>query len=259
MSKSTNSNRVPDFIIGGAPRSGTTWLYVLLDRHPDIHMAQPRVPEPKFFLVDELYERGVGYYAQTWFAQTHGAAVVGEKSTNYLESSVAAARIREHLPDVKLIFILREPVSRAYSNYLWSKMNGLEQEDFARALDLEERRERDLPRALRYARPHAYFSRGLYAKLLRPYFAVFPRESILCLRYEDITGAPGDLVARVHQFLGVTPRRHDFEGIGTVNASVHDGSRIPEHTVRTLLERYAGPNRRLAELLGPGFEVWETP
>ena len=50
--------RLPDFIIGGAPRSGTTWLYWLLDRHPAVHMARPLAPEPKFFLVDALYAKG---------------------------------------------------------------------------------------------------------------------------------------------------------------------------------------------------------
>ena len=60
--------RLPDFIIGGAPRSGTTWLYWLLDRHPEIYMASPVKPEPKFFLVDHLYEKGLRFYADTWFA-----------------------------------------------------------------------------------------------------------------------------------------------------------------------------------------------
>ena len=59
--------RLPDFIIGGAPRSGTSWLYQVLDMHPEIHMAKPIKPEPKFFLIDKLYEKGIEYYAKTWF------------------------------------------------------------------------------------------------------------------------------------------------------------------------------------------------
>jgi len=58
----------PTFLIAGAPRSGTTWLYHLLDRHPEVYMAKPVRPEPKFFLVDELYERGLQHYIDTWFA-----------------------------------------------------------------------------------------------------------------------------------------------------------------------------------------------
>ncbi len=111
--------RLPEFIIGGAPRSGTTWLYELLDRHPDVHMAKPVKPEPKFFLRDDEYGKGLEYYANRWFADVEDGKIAGEKSTDYLESPSAAARIARDLPHVKLIFVLREPVARAYSNYLW--------------------------------------------------------------------------------------------------------------------------------------------
>ena len=116
----------PTFIIAGAPRSGTTWLYELLDRHPDVYMAKPVRPEPKFFLVDELYSRGIQHYFDTWFAGADAYRAAGEKSTNYLESAVVAERIHQHLPSVKLVFILREPAHRAYSNWMWSRMNGME-------------------------------------------------------------------------------------------------------------------------------------
>ena len=136
--------RLPDFIIGGAPRSGTTWLYALLDRHPDVFMARPVAPEPKFFLVDDLYEKGLQYYSDTWFSTAAAASLAGEKSTDYLESGAAAGRIARDLPGVQLIFILREPTERAYSNYLWTRTNGLEIQDFASALVAEDERERTL-------------------------------------------------------------------------------------------------------------------
>jgi hypothetical protein len=137
--------KLPDFIIGGAPRSGTTWLYRVLDLHPQIYLAKPLQPEPKFFLVADLYRRGIQYYQETWFAEAPPEKMAGEKSTNYLESATTAMRIQEHLPWVKLIFILREPVERAFSNYLWSKTNKMENEDFETALALEQERERSLP------------------------------------------------------------------------------------------------------------------
>lgn len=250
------SLRLPDFIIGGAPRSGTTWLYHLLDEHPEVYMARPVKPEPKFFLVDELYGRGIEYYAATWFSSVAQAKIAGEKTTNYLESSLAAARIHKHLPRIRLVFILREPVERAYSNYLWSKMNGLEREDFATALALEDRRERSLSEKLRFARPHAYFSRGLYAGLLRPYFELFPREQILCLRYEEIGHDPQALARRLHRFLGVEERPQDSRNIGVINPSENGATGIPPDVRRELVARYAEPNRRLAALLGSEFEVW---
>src|SRR5215469_16758171 len=147
--------RLPDVIIAGAPRSATTWLYMLAKLHPQLAMAEPRVPEPKFFLVDELFERGLEYYSVNWFAALPSDRLLGEKSANYLESAVAAERIHRLLPRVKLIFLLRNPVDRAYSNYLWSRQNGLETETFERALVLEQQRELDLAPNLRYARPHA--------------------------------------------------------------------------------------------------------
>jgi hypothetical protein len=116
-------------------------------------MAKPVTPEPKFFLVDELYARGIEYYYSTWFADLGSARVAGEKSTNYMESSVVAQRILEHLPQAKLIFILREPVSRAFNNYLWSKGNGLETLDFSAAVAREEEREAVLEPRHRYSRP----------------------------------------------------------------------------------------------------------
>jgi hypothetical protein len=251
--------RLPDFIIGGAPRSGTTWLSELLDRHPDVYMAKPLKPEPKFFLRDDLYAKGLSHYSQAWFAGVGDDQVAGEKSTDYLESAPAAERIARDLPRVKLVFILREPVGRAYSNYLWTKMNGLETESFTAAIRLEEQRERELAERLRFTRPYSYFSRGLYADLLAPYFERFPRAQLLVARYEDIKERPAALAESLHRFLGVTPRPGDSQGLGVINPSARDAAGSDEdveHVRRDLAERYIEPNKRLAALLGPSFPMW---
>ena len=248
--------RLPDFIIGGAPRSGTTWLYELLDRHPDVHMAKPVKPEPKFFLVDHIYAKGLGFYADTWFAAARAGQQAGEKSTDYLESAAAAERIARDLPDVRLVFILREPADRAYSNYLWTKMNGLETESFETALSLEEERERTLPERWKFARPFSYFSRGLYADLLGPYFARFPREQILVVRFEDIVECPATLATRVQRFIGVGDRAGDADGLGIINPSEKSNQALAATTRARLLDCYAEPNRRLAEMLGADFRLW---
>ena len=220
-------------------------------------MAKPVKPEPKFFLVDPLYEKGLDYYARTWFADAGTAPVAGEKSTDYLESGVAAERIARDLPRAKLVFILREPVERAHSNYLWTKMNGLETEDFATALRLEAQRERELPERLRFARPYSYFSRGLYADLLQPYLDRFSRDQILVLRFEDIITTPRRLAETLHGFLGVEKRPDEVDGLGVVNPSERTGGgELSDEVRRELTARYDGPNRRLASLLGPQFEMW---
>jgi hypothetical protein len=250
------SRRVPDFIIGGAPRSGTTWLYTVLDRHPSVFMAKPVTPEPKFFLRDDLYAKGMGAYAAL-FADAKADQLAGEKSTNYLESPRAAERIRRDLPGVKLVFVLRDPVARAYSNYLWSKRNGREDASFEDALTDEDARERDLAPELRYARPHAYFSRGLYAELLAPYFALFPRDDVLCLAHEQIESDPERLAARAHRFLGVAERPEDARGLDKINSAAEEGPPLSPEVRRRLESAYVAPNQRLHELLGPEFPIWK--
>lgn len=249
------TGRLPDFIIGGAPRSGTTWLTATLELHPDIWFAKPLRPEPKFFLVDEVYALGLDSYAERWFAGAPPVRAVGEKSTNYLESAKAAARIAEDLPDVKLVFVLREPAARAESNYRWSVMNGMESEDFATALILEEEREAHVPRHLRFARPHAYFSRGRYAQMLRPYLDRFPRDQILVRRFEDLVGDPGPTIAAVHRFLGVGERADLAGRLEGMNASTPEPD-IDAGTLARLRTAYRPFNEELAALLGPTLLPW---
>jgi len=249
-------NPNPDFIIGGAARAGTTWLVRAMELHPSIRFAQPIAPEPKFFHVDHIYAKGIDYYLRTWFSDMPEEVVCGEKSTNYLSDPNSAARIRKHLPDVKLIFILREPGMRAWSNYLWSKMNGYETESFLRALELEEERERTLPEKLKFARPHAYFSRGLYAEQLGRYFDLFPRENLCCLNFNDIVRAPGRVLERVHAFLGVPSRPGDARGLGDINGATGEDEDMGGEARAWLDERYRRPNAELAALLGSGFPLW---
>jgi hypothetical protein len=253
------TRRGPTFIIAGAPRSGTTWLYHLLDRHPDVFMAKPVRPEPKFFLVDELYARGLDYYVDTWFAGADAYPAAGEKTTNYLESARAAERIHADLPDVRLVFILREPAHRAYSNWAWSRMNGMETEDFETALGLEDQRQQTLDAKLRYARPHAYFSRGLYASMLQPYVDRFPAEQLLVVKFDGIVRDPGALATRLHRFIGVEPRAGDATGLDVVNPSELVGEPVPVEVLKRLRGRYAEPNRALARLLGDDFATWDEP
>ena len=251
--------RLPDFIIAGAPRAGTTWLYMLAHRHPQLAMAKPMVPEPKFFLVDDLWRRGIDYYSSHWFDSLPAGRVVGEKSANYLESPVVAERIHRVLPRVKLIFLLRNPVDRAYSNYLWSRQNGLEVESFERALALEEQGEQELSPGLRYARPHAYFSRGLYARHLARFFDYFPREQVLLLRHEDIMVRPDYVAALFQSFLGVPEIPGLARGLGRINATKTPSPEpLPEPLKRRLAEQYRAANASLATLLACNFDTWNS-
>ena len=133
----------------------------------------------------------------------------------------------------------------------------METEDFETALAREEEREPQLEPRLRYARPHAYFSRGLYAEMLRPYFDRFAREQMLCVKFDDIIRKPGDLASRLHRFVGVAARPQDAEGLDVVNPSENNGEKIPVRVREQLQQRYLAPNRALASLLGSDFDTWE--
>jgi hypothetical protein len=253
---------LPSFIIGGAPRSGTTYLYNLLDHHPEIFLAKPRAPEPKFFLVDEVYARGLDYYSERFFLDGAHVAIRGEKSANYLESPIVPTRIARDLPSVKLIFILREPVERAFSNFLWSTRNGHETLSFAEAIDREAERENSYAAKVRFARPYSYLSRGLYARLLQPYLKLFPREQIRIVLHDDIVSDPAGVALELMKFIGAKPVLPPIDIRERVNTSrdrdeTRDQLLAPDMR-RKLRDFYVEPNRELAALLGRDLVHWNA-
>ncbi len=249
--------RLPDFIIGGAPRSATTWLYQVADSHPQIAMARPVTPEPKFFLIDELYGKGLDYYSRTWFEPLPEGALIGEKSTNYLESSSAVERISRDLPLVKMIFLLRNPIDRAYSNYLWSVQNGLESESFDRALDREDERTLALDPKLRYARPYSYVSRGRYSVLLRPWIESLGRERIFTMTTEELAARPALAMCKVTDFLNVERFQSGLPQIGKVNAANRPPQAILSSKLRArLAEIFKEEKHQLQKLMEVDLSLW---
>lgn len=248
----------PDFIIAGAARSGTTWTYELLAKHPQIYMAKPRQPEPKFFWKDDIYNKGMKYYLDTWFEKAPKNQLWGEKSTAYLEgSSISALRMKEALPQLKLIFILRNPIDRTYSNYLWSKKHGWEKLGLEEALKKELSREKKYGAKLKYIRPFSYRSRSLYYRLLLPFYKNFKPSQILCLRFEDLLDNPKLFAKKIHAFLGVKTRPNDANGIPPINVS--DAIRLPlsPSLEKKLAKSFKSENRKLKQILGRSFKIWE--
>ena len=159
----THRTLLPDLVIGGAPRSGTTFLAELLGKHPEVYMAKPLVPEPKICL-RELPGGDASYgeaYARLFASAPHGAVLV-EKTANYFENEAARERLARVLPSANFVFVLREPVARAYSNWKWSKKNGLETLSFSEAVALEGKRPNPLGPEREAARPFDYMLRGRY-------------------------------------------------------------------------------------------------
>lgn len=253
------SSRLPTFLIAGAPRSGTTYLYDLLDSHPGAFLAKPPRPEPKFFLIDDEFRKGLDYYREKYFTGAAGFSAVGEKSTNYLEGAAVAGRIHESLPDVRLIFVLRNPIERAYSNYRWSVQNGLETLSFADAVEHEAAREREYGERQKYSRPHSYVSRGMYAQLLKPFYSRFDSSKIKVLLLDEIEQTPEAMAAELFEFLQLSPVPISFRFDERVNAATAGEPEMPADVARRLDEIYRCPNAELAALLRRDLGAWSLP
>ena len=172
---------LPDFLVIGAQKAGTTALYAYLRWHPQI--TGPSWKEVSFF--DRHWWRGEGWY-RGQFPLRSGGRLVGEASPSYLFHPLAPERVHALLPGVKLVALLRDPVARAYSHYQHEVALGREPLSFEDALAAEDERTRGEverlvadPRAFSRAWwDHTYASRGLYADQLERWLAVFPARAV---------------------------------------------------------------------------------
>lgn len=204
----------PDFIIIGAPKAGTTALHAALASHPEVAMCRPK--EPKYWLCDDApppHWSGPGdkHSQQEWIwrrseydALWAGAApehLRGESTPFYLWHRGAQQRIAASLPEVRLIAVVRDPIDRAYSNWMHLWCDGLEPEsDFLRAFDLAD------ARAQRGWAPFwRYRELGLYGSQLESLLSLVERERVLVLRYRDLVDSPAATLDRACAFLGLTP------------------------------------------------------
>ena len=195
---------LPNFLIIGAHKCGTTSLYEYLRQHPQVFM--PQLKEPSFFTFEgqrldafpaikrNVVRRFEDYVAL--FRDAVGYFAVGEASPMYFKCSHSAARIQRRLPGVRLILILRDPVERAYSHFQMEKRNGTVRGNFAEAM----REYELLPDGIRYQR---YIHDGKYFTLLQPYAELFGMQNILVLLFDQLRKDAGGLMRNVYQFLGI--------------------------------------------------------
>jgi hypothetical protein len=205
--------RVPDFFIAGHAKTGTTALYEMLRRHPQIFM--PELKEPLYFATDlrMRFQRPAAGPLPTeledylsLFADARPDQLVGEASSSYLWSREAAANIAEIQPGARTIAILREPASFLRSLHLQLLQNHIESEKSLRkalALESKRREGKRIPR--RSTRPQAllYSDRVRYVEQLRRYRDHFPDEQLLVLIYDDFRKENEATVRRVLSFLGL--------------------------------------------------------
>jgi hypothetical protein len=173
-----------NFIGIGAQRSGTSWTYACLYEHPEICIP---IKEIHFFSRPR-YENGVGWYEDN-FKGCKTESVCGEFSTSYLYSPETAARIHEHYPDVKIIAILRNPITRALSQY----GNAIKGGEIPETMPFTEY----------YTTEKSVLEQGLYAQQLASYYEYFDPSHILVLIYEDSKKDPEAFIKKIYAFLGV--------------------------------------------------------
>ena len=240
---------LPDFLVIGAQKAGTTALYAYLRWHPGI--AGPSWKEVSFF--DRHWWRGEAWY-RGQFPLRAGERLVGEASPSYLFHPLAPERARAVVPGAKLVALLRDPVDRAYSQYQHEVALGREPLSFEDALAAEDERlvgevERLIadPRAFSRAWwDHTYTARGRYAEQLERWLEAFPSEQLLVVRTEDLGERPAETYASILAFLGAEP--HELPDYPRVFDRDYEPMRA--ETRAALAATFAEPNRRLEALLG---------
>jgi hypothetical protein len=258
---------LPDFLIIGTQRGGTTSLFHYLEAHPSIAAAVNK--DLHFF--DRKYHKGLWWYRghfptrieRSRTAARHGCALLtGEASPSYLFHPYAPVRVKQALPEVRLIVLLRNPVSRAYSQYCHAVELGHETLSFEEAIrDEEERtaaeREKMLADEHYYSeafKHRSYLSKGIYAEQLQAWMGLFAAGQFLILKSEDFYADPASSFKRVLSFLGLPHIELEAQErvFKQYNNNVYSASMDPQ--LRRRLSEYFEPhNARLYELLGVDF------
>ena len=202
---------MPNFLLIGAAKAGTTSLYSYLEQHPQIYMCPEK--EPRFFALEgELLDfsgpaQGINEgsvtsreaYSQLFRGVTN-QTVIGEASTLYLSSPKAPQRIKHYIPDAKLIAVLRDPAERAFSSYLHLVRDGYETLSFAEGLKAEANRIKEKWQPLWY-----YQQRGFYYEQLERYYQLFKPDQIRVYLYEDLAADSTAVAQDIARWLGVEP------------------------------------------------------
>lgn len=243
---------LPGIVVAGAMKAGTTSLFRFLAGHPGL--APARGKEPHFF--DRHLHRGVDWYRRQFVAAGRRPGAVGLEATPYLMAEPRAPqRVRTVAPAARIVFLLRDPVDRAFSHYHNNRRLGREPLSFEHALAAEDGRltgeEARLladPAAMSERhRLYSYRRRGLYAEHIQRWLANFPAAQILVVDSARLRAEPAAVVAEVLQFAGLEPWQP--RSFAARNEGRH-GERMDPRT-RARLEAFFEPHEeRLERLIG---------
>ena len=197
--------RLPDFLGLGVQKGGTTSLHCLLEQHPEVFL--PPVKEVHYFSLN--FASGEAWY-RSQFASAEPEQRCGEITPYYLFHPQVPARVREALPQAKLIVLLRDPVERALSQYFHSRRHGFEPLGLEAALESEPQRLLRAEACLKAAdgrhrshQEHSYLSRSRYEQQIPHWLKIFPAHQLLVLRSEDLFEQPATVWEQLLQFLGL--------------------------------------------------------
>ena len=263
--KLTSDDRVlPDFIIAGAQKSGTSSLYDYLSEHPQILPAVTK--EVHFF--DKQYAEGLAHYRASFpreseiaeqSSRVSGAVLTGEATPYYMFHPHAMKRIAADLPECRIIVLLREPVERAYSGFHQSLRYGFDSRSLQEAIDTEdviyraecEKLEEDPLLNSHSHQRHSYIARGRYVEQLERIFGMFPREQVLVLESGAFFSEPETVTNRVCDFLDLPPVK--LQSYSPKHTTKNRG--LLDDELRTTLREYYAPwNEKLFDLLGERFD-----
>lgn len=217
-------------------------------------MARPARPEPKVFLSDELTAQGYNWYRENFFSHAPDGALLGEKSTSYIEDANAPERVLRMLGTAEIVVLLRDPVQRAVSNWRFSTDHGREDRSLETALDENFAGSRSWDPGATSVSPFAYLERGRYSAYLEPWFAAFP-SSMHVHFLEDLRDRDVAL-ERLYGSLGVDPSFRPADQ-GRVNESVEPAPALSAALVERLRDYYSSSDQALSERLGRGLP-WPT-
>jgi len=260
--RSTGAQRcAPDFLICGAQKSGTTSLFRYIEQHPGIQMSFDQ--EVGYF--DLKYDMGENWYkAQFPLVRKKGKLVVGENTPNYMFYPHSAERIKRTNDKAKIIFLLRDPVIRAYSQFWHEVRLGHESLPLADAMLQEDDRVKgelaELESAVKdhsHALFHwAYKLRGEYATQIKRFLQVFPKDQILVMDHAQLNRNPQHELSKLCTFLDLGAYKFDVKARHNVNPSYDvKEDEIYDH----LLSHFQSPNQELYDLIGERFDWTGTP
>jgi hypothetical protein len=243
---------MPNFLIIGAAKAGTTSLYSYLNQHPQIYMSP--IKEPRFFALegDNLSfqgpSQGINHTSVTTidgyldlFQGVTSEIAIGEASTLYLHSAKALRGIKNYIPRAKIIAILRDPVDRSYSSYLHLVRDGYETLSFQQALLVEDSRIHQKWQPLWY-----YTQRSFYYNALNQYLKSFDSEQIKIYIYDDFAEDSSAIVKDIFDFLDVD---HSFQP----DMSKANVSGIPKNELLNQLFARDNLFKSIVKPLLPGF------